>query len=174
MAEVGLHGCLRQKILQSPGWRGKDDLLISVPGVGEQVSLTLLAELPQLGVFARKQIAVRVGVAPFIRNSGPHRGTRMVWGGRAKVLAVLYMEALAATRYNPVLRPPYQRLLASGNPKKLPLTTCIRKLLTILNSPDTAQNCAIDPGPAKLGCPKSRGEKIPSAVGGVGQPLLPD
>ena len=129
-----MDACLRQKIRQSPVWREKDDLLRSVPGVGEQVSLTLLAELPELGVLGRKQIAALVGVAPFSRDSRPHRGRRTVWGGRAKVRAVLYMGALLATRCNPVLRSVYQRLLASGKPKKLALTACMRKLLTILNS----------------------------------------
>ena len=111
-----------------------DDLLRSVPGVGPQLSLTLLAQLPELGTLDRKQIGALVGVAPFSRDSGPHRGRRTIWGGRAVVRTVLYMGALVATRCNPVLREFYQRLLAAGKPKKLALTACMRKLLTILNS----------------------------------------
>ena len=72
---------LRRRIQRSPVWREKDDLLRSVPGVGPQVSLTLLAYLPELGTLNRKQIAALVGVAPFSRDSGPHRGKRSVWGG---------------------------------------------------------------------------------------------
>ena len=125
---------LRLRIHSSPVWREKDDLLRSVPGVGPQVSLTLLAYLPELGKLNRKQIAALVGVAPFNRDSGPHRGKRSVWGGRARVRAVLYMGALVASRRNPVLREFYQRLLEAGKPKKLALTACMRKLLTILNS----------------------------------------
>ena len=125
---------LRQTIRQSPVWREKDDLLRSVPGVGPQVSLTLLAYLPELGTLNRKQIAALVGVAPFNRDSGTLRGRRTVWGGRARVRAVLYMGALVASRYNPVIRAFYQRLLAVGKPKKLALTACMRKLLVILNS----------------------------------------
>ena len=124
----------RQKIRHSTVWRKKDDLLRSVPSVGEQVSLTLLDELSELGVLGLEQIAALVGVAPFNRDSGPHRGKRAVWDGRAKVPTVLYMGALMATRCNPVLRDFYQRLQASGKPKKLALTACLRKLLTILNS----------------------------------------
>ena len=130
----GLDADLPEKICQSPVWREKDDLLRSVPGVGEQMSLTLLAELPELGALGRKQIAALVGVAPFSRDSGPHRGKRTVWGSRAKVRSVLYIGALVATRCNPVLRSFYQRLLASGKRKKLALTAYMRKLLTILNS----------------------------------------
>ena len=108
---------LRNRIHRSPLWREKDDLLRSVPGVGPQVSLTLLAFLPELGTLNRKQIAALVGVAPFSRDSGPHRGKRSVWGGRATVRSALYMGALVASRRNPVLREFYQRLLEAGKPK---------------------------------------------------------
>ena len=125
---------LREALRRSPVWREKDDLLRSVPGVGEQLSLSLLAYLPELGTLNRKQIAALVGVAPFNRDSGPRRGKRSVWGGRIRVRATLYMAALSASRYNPVLRVFYQRLLAAGKPKKVALTACMRKLLTILNA----------------------------------------
>ena len=125
---------LRQTLGQSPVWRDKDDLLRTVPGVGEQVSFTLLAYLPELGTLDRRQIAALVGVAPFNRDSGTLRGRRTVWGGRARVRAALYMGALVASRCNPIIRDFYQRLLACGKPKKLALTACMRKLLVILNS----------------------------------------
>ena len=125
---------LRQTLHQSPVWREQDDLLRSVPGVGEQLSLSLLAYLPELGTLNRKRIAALGGVAPFNRDSGPRRGKRSVWGGRSRLRAVLYMGALVASRCNPVLRAFYQRLLAAGKPKKLALTACMRKLLTILNA----------------------------------------
>jgi len=125
---------LRQTIRRSPLWRERDDLLRSVPGVGEQLSLTLLAHLPELGTLGRKQIAALVGVAPVNRDSGRMRGHRSVWGGRARVRAALYMGALVASRHNPVIRDLYQRLLSAGKPKKVALTACMRKLLTILNA----------------------------------------
>ena len=105
-----LDGALRQTILSSPVWREKDELLRSVPGVGNQVSMTLLADLPELGSLGRKQIAALVGVAPFSRDSGRHRGRRTTWGGRARVRTVLYMGALVAARRNPVVRQFYQWL----------------------------------------------------------------
>ena len=125
---------LRQTLRQSPVWQEKDDLLRTVPGVGEQLSITLLAYLPELGTLDRRQIAALVGVAPFNRDSGTLRGKRTVWGGRARVRAALYMGALVASRFNPVIQDFYQRLLAAGKPKKLALTACMRKLLVILNS----------------------------------------
>ena len=82
---------MRQTLRQSPVWREKDDLLRSVPGIGNQISLTLLAYLPELGTLNRRQIAALVGVAPFNRDSGTLRGKRTVWGGRARVRTALYM-----------------------------------------------------------------------------------
>ena len=125
---------LRQTLRSSPEWREKDDILRSVPGVGEQLSLALLAQLPELGTLNRRQVAALVGVAPFNRDSGTLRGKRQIWGGRARLRAVLYMGAMVASRFNPVIRDFYQRLLAAGKPKKVALTACMRKLLVILNS----------------------------------------
>ena len=94
---------LRQTLRRSPVWREKDDLLRTVPGVGPQLSLTLLAHLPELGTLDRKQIAALVGVAPYNRDRGTLRGKRAVWGGRSRVRAVLYMGALVASRHNPAI-----------------------------------------------------------------------
>ena len=125
---------LRQSLRRSPVWREKDDLLRTVPGVGEQLSLTLLADLPELGTLDRRQIAALVGVAPFNRDRGTLRGRRTVWGGRSRVRGVLYMGTLTATRFNPVISDFYQRLLLAGKTKKVALVACMRKLLTTLNA----------------------------------------
>jgi transposase len=118
----------------TPAWRERDELLRSVPGVGNIVARTLVADLPELGRLDRKQIAALVGVAPLNRDSGKMRGKRTTWGGRAKVRCALYMAALVASRHNPVLAVFYQRLLRAGKAKKLALTAVMRKLLTILNA----------------------------------------
>ena len=125
---------LDRTLRQSPLWRARERLLRSVPGVGPTVAAVLLAELPELGRLDRRQAAALVGVAPLNRDSGQYRGRRSVWGGRARVRATLYMAALVATRWNPVVKNCYQRLLASGKAKKVALVACMRKLLTILNA----------------------------------------
>ena len=125
---------LPQTLRRSPVWREKDDLLPTVPGVGPQLSLTLLAHLPELGTLNRRQIAALVGVAPYNRDSGALRGKRAVWGGRSRVRAVLYMGALVASRHNPAIRDFYQRLLAAGKPKKVAPVASMRKLLVMLNA----------------------------------------
>ena len=121
-------------IKASPVWREADDLLKSVPGVGDVTARTLIAALPELGTLDRRAIAKLVGVAPLNNDSGQHRGQRRIWGGRAAIRHVLYMAALVAARRNPVIRAFYLRLRATGKPAKLVLVACMRKLLVILNT----------------------------------------
>jgi len=118
----------------SPAWREKEDLLASVPGVGPTISRTLIASLPELGQLGRKQIAALVGLAPFTRQSGKWRGQSFITGGRSAVRAALFMGALVAKRYNPVLKAFFDRLVAAGKPKMVALIAVARKLLTILNA----------------------------------------
>ena len=129
-----LDGDLQSQIENSSLWQAKSDLLQSTPGVGPTTAYTLLAALPELGQLSGKQIAALVGVAPFNNDSGKRRGQRTIWGGRATVRATLYMATLTATRCNPPIKTFYQRLLSAGKPKKVALTACMRKLLTILNA----------------------------------------
>lgn len=125
---------LGRRVRASPLWRDRDDVLRSVPGVGPILSTTLVADLPELGSLGQKQIAALVGVAPLNQDSGQRRGKRRVWGGRSSIRGALYMATLVATRRNPVIRALYERLLAAHKPKKLALTACMHKLLTILNA----------------------------------------
>jgi transposase len=125
---------LTRAIKASPLWRAKDDLYQSVPAVGAVVARTLIADLPELGHLNRRQVSALVGVAPLNRDSGVMRGKRLVWGGRASVRTALYMAAMCAIRYNPVIRAYYQRLLSRGKPRKVALVACMRKLLVILNT----------------------------------------
>jgi transposase len=115
-------------------WKGKADLLDSVPGVGPTTIATLLAELPELGLLNRQEIAALVGLAPYNRDSGTLRGKRAIWGGRTAVRSTLYMAALTACRCNPAIRAFAQRLKQQGKRFKVVITACMRKLLVILNT----------------------------------------
>jgi transposase len=130
----GVDKDLEQAIEASPSWKAKDDLLRGVPGIGQVVSRTLLATLPELGTLSNKQVSALVGLAPVARDSGTSHGRRCIAGGRGTVRAVLYMAALTAKRYNPVLRVFYDRLIAAGKATKVALTAVMRKLLTIVNA----------------------------------------
>ena len=121
-------------IQANPVWREKAEILQSVPGIGPVTAATLLAELPELGTVSRQKVASLAGVAPFNRDTGRRRGKRRTFGGRGQVRRALYMAALTASRRNPVIKRFYQRLLDKGKLKKVALTACMRKLLSIVNT----------------------------------------
>jgi transposase len=125
---------IQDLINQTPSLKEKRELLQSVPGVGKVLSATLVAQLPELGVCNRKEIAALVGLAPFNHDSGRKRGKRMIRGGRSFVRNVLYMATIAATRFNPVIKLMYDRLVKNAKQKKVAIVACMRKLLTILNA----------------------------------------
>jgi len=124
---------LQTLLKSSKLWRVKDEVLQSVPGIGPVVSFSMIADLPELGTLNRQQISKLVGVAPLNRDSGQQRGTRHIYGGRARVRSMLYMAALTATRCNPVIKEFYERLLANKKLFKVAITACMRKLLAIIN-----------------------------------------
>jgi transposase len=125
---------LDDHIRNSPVWRVREALMTSVPGVGTGTARTLLAELPELGRLDRRQIAALAGLAPWTRQSGKWKGKSFIGGGRAKVRAALFMAALVASRFNPVLKTFRDRLVAAGKPKIVAIVAVMRKLLTILNA----------------------------------------
>jgi transposase len=125
---------IAELIASSPDLKTRANLIASVPGAGPQLSAVLLSHLPELGSVGNRQVCALVGVAPLNRDSGKFSGKRFVWGGRSRVRSALYMAALTASRHNPRIKAFYDRLVAAGKPKKVALTACMRKLITILNS----------------------------------------
>ena len=129
-----LEHAINEFVNNDPDFKEKSELLVEVQGVGKKTAAKLIADLPELGACDRKQIAALVGVAPYNRDSGRKSGQRYISGGRPDVRSILYMATLTATRYNPVIRAMYQRLLKTGKKKKVAIVACMRKLLTILNA----------------------------------------
>ena len=125
---------LETMLRASPLWRENDDLWQSAPGIGPVCARTVLLALPELGTLTRQQIAALVGVAPLNGDSGTLRGRRTIWGGRAHVRTVLSMGTRVATRFNPRITAFSQRLLAAGKRKKVALTACMHKRLTMLKA----------------------------------------
>ena len=115
-------------------WREKRAIMQSMPGIGPAVVNTLLGDMPELGALTQKQVAALTGVAPYNRDSGKLRGKRRIRGGRHSVRTILFMAALTSIQYNPVIRSFYQHLVAQGKHKKVALTACMRKMITILNA----------------------------------------
>lgn len=125
---------LDRTIKNNPEFAAVRDLVIEVPGVGENTVRMLVACLPELGTLSRQKISALTGIAPLNKDSGKSQGKRFCWGGRAEVRNTLYMAALTAVRYNPLLRSMYQRLRGKGKTAKVALVACMRKLLVILNA----------------------------------------
>jgi transposase len=119
---------------QDPNWQHTSKLIESTPGIGPVTSTPLLADLPELGTLNNKQIVALAGLAPFNKDSGNKQGKRHIFGGRANLRATLYMAALSAIRFNPVIKEFYERLTKAGKPFKVAITACMRKLLVILNA----------------------------------------
>lgn len=130
----GIDHDIDDSVRGSPVWRQKEDLLISVKGVGRVIARTMVADLPELGTLGRKRIGALVGLAPFIRQSGRWKGQAHIGGGRPAVRTVLFLGAQVAKRHNPVLKAFYQRLLAAGKPKMVATIAVAHKLLSILNA----------------------------------------
>ena len=125
---------LTKRLRESDVWRAKDDLLRSIPGVGNVTTRTMLGKCPELGTLNRREIAALAGVAPLANDSGKHRGKRFTWGGRADVRAVLYMAAVSAIRCNDTIKAFAERLKKAGKAPKVVIVACMRKLLTMMNS----------------------------------------
>ena len=115
-------------------WTEKQSIVKSMPGVGDTLTYTLLADLPELGKLTNREISSLVGVAPINRDSGRMRGKRRIQGGRAAIRTVLYMATLSATQCNPVIKAFYKKLVSQGKHKKVALTACMRKFIIILNT----------------------------------------
>ncbi len=115
-------------------WQRTYDILSSAPGIGDGVAFTLLGELPELGNLSGRQISALCGLAPFNRDSGSMKGRRRIKGGRAPIRTMLYMAMMSAIQHNVIIKAFYQKLVAQGKHKKVALTACMRKMMTILNA----------------------------------------
>jgi len=130
----GIEAAIQDLVQSDDDWRHKAQLVESVDGLGGVTATTMIANVPELGQLNRQQISSLVGLAPFNRDSGPHKGKRCISGGRKSVRSVLYMAALAAIRCNPLIKDFANRLTQHGKPFKVVITACMRKLLVILNA----------------------------------------
>jgi len=121
-------------VQNSETFRARDEILQSIPGIGPQVSRTLLAYLPELGQGTRQEIAALVGLAPYNDDSGTASHTRHIRGGRGKVRLGLYQAAVVAIRHCPPMKAFYRRLKERGKASKVGLIAVARKLLVLANA----------------------------------------
>ncbi len=125
---------LAKEVAEVTEWQRTYEILSSVPGIGDGVAFTLLGELPELGALSSREVGALCGLAPYNRDSGSMKGRRRIKGGRAPIRTVLYMAMLSAIQHNKIMKTFYQKLVAQGKHKKVALTACMRKMMTILNA----------------------------------------
>ncbi|EEH0274550.1 IS110 family transposase [Salmonella enterica] len=115
-------------------YSGLSKMLSEIPGIGELSVGLLVGDVPELGQIGNRQLSAVIGVAPFNHDSGKMRGKRCISGGRQNVRNVLFMGVMSATRYNPVIKAFYDRLINKGKPKRVAYIACVHKLLRIINA----------------------------------------
>lgn len=125
---------LAKAVSEVTEWQRTYEIVSSAPGIGDGVAFTLLGELPELGRLSARKVAALCGLAPFNRDSGAMKGRRRIQGGRAPIRTVLYMAMLSAIQCNPIIKRFYQKLVAQGKHRKVALTACMRKMVTMLNA----------------------------------------
>lgn len=125
---------IANRIAVEPGLARRQQILLSMPGVGAGVAANLLVDLAELGSLDRHAAASLAGLAPFADDSGEVTGKRHIKGGRANPRRALYWAALSAARHNPDLRNFYKRLVHNGKKPKVALTAVMRKLVVLANT----------------------------------------
>jgi transposase len=125
---------LEKEVTKIDEWKRVHDILLSAPGIGCGVIYTLLGELPELGQLSHRKIAALCGLAPFNHESGSMAKKRRIRGGRAPIRTMLYMAMISAIQHNPIMKAFFNKLVAQGKHKKVALTACMRKMITILNA----------------------------------------
>lgn len=125
---------INRHIDNTPSLKGDKELLRSIPGIGEKLAHSILAELPSVEQFENaKAVAAYAGLAPrqFRSGSSVNRKTRISKTGNSNLRKALYMPALSAKTHNPFVRDMYNRLVERGTAKKAALIAAMRKLLMI-------------------------------------------
>ncbi|HEX5505039.1 MAG TPA: transposase, partial [Thermomicrobiales bacterium] len=126
---------LRQQAEAAASIAGAIARLQTIAGVGLLTAAIVVAETRPLRQGATPAQAVAyAGLDPAPRDSGTSvRGAGHISKtGNARLRQALYMAAVSAVRYNPVLKAFYERLLARGKRKKVALVAAARKLLVLM------------------------------------------
>jgi transposase len=114
--------------------RERQQLLLSINGIGLKSAQVILALLPELESYKdARAVAADVGVTPAHYESGStvRKRPKLSKMGKAAVRGELYMPALTAMRTNPILSAFAQRLRAKGKPEPVIIGAVMRKLLHI-------------------------------------------
>jgi len=131
---VAVDQLLASLVASDPAWQARVETLASVPGIGVLTATVLAMGVPELGRCSAKEVAALVGVAPFAVESGQHRGSRHIAGGRGAVRHALFEAVLSTIRWQPTFRAHYRHLKAKGKAHKVAMVACMRRLLGVLTA----------------------------------------
>ncbi|HQY22316.1 MAG TPA: IS110 family transposase [Gammaproteobacteria bacterium] len=126
---------IREHIGAHPDLQAKSALLATIPGVGEATISQILAFVGNVEAFKNaKQLAAFVGLNPTQRQSGTSvRGrTHLSKMGDSNLRKALYLPAMTAKKYNPIIKKFCDNLANGGKPKMLIIGAAMRKLIHII------------------------------------------
>jgi transposase len=119
-------------VLANGAWAASAAYLTSVPGIGMITAAWLLVATVNFTLAPGPvALAAYAGLAPMPRQSGTSVRGRASIGhaGNGHLRSALYLATLSAVRYNPAIKPFYDRLRAAGKPHKVARCAAARKLL---------------------------------------------
>lgn len=124
---------LRAKIKEHEALRQHAANLTAVKGIGFLAAASIIARLPIERIRNAKAAAAYAGLTPSERQSGTsvHGKPRICKTGNAELRRDLYMPALAAIRFNPILKAFAERLRDRGKPEKVIIAAAMRKLIVL-------------------------------------------
>ncbi|MFO7697072.1 MAG: IS110 family transposase [Anaerolineae bacterium] len=123
---------IQHHIDQHPDLKQQKELLKSIPGIGELTAAVLLGEIRDIRSFeSARQLAAYAGLVPEQRVSGSsvRHKTRLTKNGNAHLRKALYMPAVVAQRWNPLMRDLSERMQATGHCVMQIIGAIMRKLL---------------------------------------------
>jgi transposase len=126
---------IQKHIKSYPELKRRQELLISIPGIGKLTAAKILGEVRDVCEFdSSRQLAAYAGVTPrnFTSGTSVHKKSRMSKTGNSNVRKCLYMPAISAKKHNPIIKIFCERLLKSGLRPKEVIGAAMHKLLHLV------------------------------------------
>lgn len=129
---ASVRALIADHIDRHPDLRGKQELLVSIPGIGEATAARLLGDLLHRTFTNARQAAAFAGLVPRVRESGTlHARASLSKLGSSQLRKALYFPAITALRFNPTIRAMGVRLHAAGKRKLVIIGAAMRKLIHV-------------------------------------------
>ncbi len=110
-------------------------LLVTIPGIGKLTAAKLLGEIRNIPDFqSARQLAAYAGLTPrnFLSGTSVHKKSRLSKTGNSNLRRILFLPAISAKHWNPIVRRFCDRLLASGLKPMEVIGAAMRKLCHLI------------------------------------------